>query len=94
LKKKCIKIKISRTDKAIRYIVFDFSVNRTKSYLTGAGLIGSSVLLLIVLFHYPTISVSTTVLFVIVEGSITGTGGGGGGGFGVTITFSVMKSEY
>ena len=45
-------------------------------------------------FHFPTTSVIFTVVFVIVEGSMTGTGGGGGGGLGVTITLSVMKSEY
>jgi len=92
LKKKCIKIKIRSTPRAIKYIVFDFSLNRTKSYTTGAGLTGVSVLLLIVLFHYPTISGSITVLLVRVEGSMTVTGGGGG--VGDTITLSVIKSEY
>jgi hypothetical protein len=63
-----------------------------RSFFTGAGFTGISVLLPIVLFHCPTISVSITVLFVIVDGSIIGTGGGGG--VGVTITLSVIKSEY
>lgn len=57
-----------------------------------AGTVELFVLLLIETFHCPTTSVIFTVLFVIVEGSMTGTGGGGGEG--VTITLSVMKSEY